>query len=233
MLRRARSTLILLVLITAPASLNAQAPVSGTSSCGTDSDIAFARIAMRRLCDLLQDTTIQQATGAKDAVALIGLMPPDIMWRIEDRQLTTFFLTYARSLGSAEVETCAGALPRPGSHPWPERFMAIAMSVDTTDAAGWADFLEAWVYAYVGHAPLQPEASAQEVSAYLRRYLATLPPADRANYVRIGQGKAVAAPDACRLARMTFTWLGSLPPTRAGAVGRALMRGQRPWLPAA
>jgi hypothetical protein len=229
MLRGFRTVPILLGLAAASPLAVAHSQSVAVSPCGTDSEIPLARVTMGRLCGMLRDTAIQHATGANNAVELISLMPRDIMWRIDDRELTTFFLTYARTLASADTDACAGTLPRPGSRPWSERFMAIAMTVDTATAADWADFLEAWVHAYVSHAPKRAEASPRELDVNLRRYLATMSPADRVNYIRVGRGERVRAEDACRLARVTFEWLASLP----APVGRALMSAQRPWLPAA
>src|SRR3954468_15205153 len=173
--------LVGLVLLTAP--LPAAAQNAGTSPCGEDSEIVFARVLMARLCRVAKEPTVYAATKARDANSLMTTLPSDVMWRVDDKTLVSFLQTYERTLAGAAPETCANAVPEPGAKPWGERFMAIALTVDEATAEEWADFIEAWVRAKVASAPRGPEASAPQVQAFLRTYISSLSPAERVAYL--------------------------------------------------
>jgi hypothetical protein len=198
-----------------------------------DSSIPFARVAMARLCELTKDSSVQRATGAKDAVALIAAMPPDIMWRIEDAALSDFFMAYAESLGSVDAASCAAMLPTTSGTPWSQRFMGVATSIDSAMAVRWTSFLEAWVRARVAGATPRREASAAEVSTYLHKYVAHLGGAEREQYRRLGRHEPLTASDQCTLVRGLLVRLGALPPSEGGPLIRALMSGRYPWFTAA
>jgi len=222
-----------LVGLALPTSLSAQGGTAGTSSCGTDASIPFAKVAMPRLCALTKDTAVKRVTGATDAVSLIAAMPHDIMWRVDDTALADFLVAFSESLGFVSAEACATMLPTSTETPWAQRFMGLATSIDSTMALRWTAFLEAWVRAKVAGAPRGREATASQVSAYVRRYYAHLEPAEQAEYLRLGRHQVLAPSEQCNLVRGLLVRLGSLPPTEAGPLIRAMMSGRYSWFPEA
>src|SRR4051812_29457059 len=230
---RLRCLPAVLVGFVVPISLSAQGSTAGTSTCGTDSSIPFAKVAMPRLCALTKDSAVKRVTGATDAVSLIAAMPHDIMWRIDDKALADFFVAFSESLGFVSAQACATMLPTSTDTPWPQRFMGVATSIDSTMAVRWTAFLEAWVRAEVAGAPRRREATASQVSAYVRRYYAHLEPAERAAYQRLGRHDVLTPSDQCDLVRGLLVRVGSLSPTEAGPLIRAMMSGRYSWFPAA
>jgi hypothetical protein len=223
----------LLLTITLYGPLRAQEASAGASACGTDSSIPFARVAMARLCELAKDSAVRRVTGATNAVELMAAMPPDIMWRIEDKALADFFVAYAESLGLVDASSCAAMLPTSNASPWSQRFMGVATSIDSAMAVRWTAFLEAWVRARVSEATPRREASAAEVSNYLHTYVAELSAPEREQHRRLGHHEPVSAAEQCRLVRGLLVRLGALPPSRGGPLIRALMSGRHSWFSAA
>jgi hypothetical protein len=211
----------------------AAAQTAAKSPCGEDADIVFARVLMTRLCKVAKEPAVYAATKARDANQLMATLPPDIMWRVDDETLIGFLQTYEQTLAGADPATCANAAPEPGARPWGERFMAIALTVDEPTAEKWADFIEAWVRAKVASAPRAREASAPQVAAFLRTYVASLSPAERLAYLQFARHEHMEPEVRCAVVKRMYHAFTVLPSQRAAPVFRTMMTGRISWLPAA
>jgi len=220
--------LLLGTALLCPTLVIGQAPPNARE-CGQTSTIPFAKVAMRRLCSLADKPEVRQATGAVDAMTLLGAAPPDVMWRIPDKDLLAFVSAFGESLAVVPDSLCADIYPHPGAAPWNQRFMVVAEAIDSGMAERWSDFLEAWVWAVVHKAPLRPEASPAEAVAHIRAQSASLSLRERQDMGRLLRGEPLPAQAACHVVRLTFQHYTMGPPDKAATTLRALMRGRAPW----
>lgn len=200
-----------------------------TSRCGTDSPIIFARVVMAHLCELAKVPEVAQATGAKDALDLMAGLAPDVLWRVSDAELVAFASLFSENLGRLESNACADFVPRPGSAAWSQRFLGVAMSADSALARRWATFLEAWVWATVRNAPLQPTATTDRTLAYLRSQATLLTEADKEAVRSHMLGRPADTHRVCRLARSVFDGIKGEGETDGARILRTLMRGTLDW----
>jgi hypothetical protein len=209
-------------LLAAPLAAQATAK----DPCGSDSAIPFARIGLRRLCELARRPDVRAATGAADGLELMGKVPPDILQRLPDSALSAFIGMFAETLSAVPKETCARYAGGPTKPDWNTQFMALALTLDSTMSVRWADALEAWVGVVVRRDPPRPTASAERATASLRRLLADIPVAEAAALKRQLSGAGLPEADACALAISLFRRLGSPALAEPGPVLRALMAGR-------
>jgi hypothetical protein len=212
-----------LFLLATPLPAGAQSQAK--DPCGADSQIPFARIGLRRLCQLAQQPEVRAATGTVDGLDLMSKVPPDILWRMADQDLVAFVSLFSDSLGQLPAATCSEFAPHPRSPTWGSRFLELAAGADSVLSVRWATLLESWVWVVVHKEPLRPQATSAEAIAFLRTVAADLSPADRLLLQRLNRNEGVAPQSACALARKLYRILGEQPKRPAARAIRALMTG--------
>ena len=216
---------VLIGVLSLPSASSPDAPSQGKDPCGADSRIPFARIGLRRLCELARRPDVKAATGAVDGLDLLSKVPPDILWRISDQDLAAYLLLYSDSLSQLSPTACAEFAPRPGPPNWGSRFEELAAATDSALSVRWANLLESWVWAVVRKAPHQPEATPTEALAFLRGASSEFNPADRQLLQRLSRKEAVPHASACSVARKIYRVFGEQAPVAVGRAMRALMSG--------
>jgi hypothetical protein len=215
-------------LLSALASESVAAQSTAKETCGGDSPIPFARIGLRRLCQLAQRPDVQAATGAKDGLQLMALIPPDILLRLPDSTLSSSMTTFGETLAAVPVEACGSFAAGPGAPDWKSQFMQLALVLDSTMSVRWADALEGWVGVLTRKDPPRPIATSAEASAALGKVLADLPAKEKATLKAILGGAKPAAPEGCAFAKGLYRRLGSKSLENAGPVLRAVIAGKAP-----
>lgn len=228
-----RLPLTTLLYMALGAPLLAQDARPNDSPCGEGAEMAFARVAMSRLCFLARHPDVRRTIGAEDAVSLMAAIHPDALWRMPDAELAAFFATFGESLALIDPAACSTMYPRSTGRPWSETFMSVATAMDSAMAVRWVRALESWVWAKVRNAPRLPTAAPSEVYAYVRRQLRGITARERADIRRMARGEDLPADRACQVVRMTYARLAAGDPAQAGPVLRALIGGVVPWFAAA
>ena len=213
-------------------SLDAQeSGAVSASSCGTDAPMVWGRVVLRRMCRLLEHPEVKKATGATDPVTLLDAVPDDIIWRISDRQLIDFYDLFVRSMAPLDADACATLYPGAKDINWSQSLMAVASVADSGLSERWGELIEAWVWIAVRESPLQPEASPEEVTRFLRSRLSEFTAEERADIAALDRGDNMAEDRACRVVRRMYQRLPVGPEGVVGPALRTLMRGELPWSP--
>jgi hypothetical protein len=156
-MNRSLVTLLLCASVLAPGPLASaqEAKPGAVPECGTDAPVLWIRVVMGRLCRLTENPEIKKATGATDALTLLGAVPNDVLWRLSDTELLTFYGVFARSLEPLSPGMCASLYPGKSDMAWGEKVQGVAAAADSSLSEEWADLLESWIWAAVRKAPRQ------------------------------------------------------------------------------
>ena len=214
----------------APSHLaSAQDMIGAVSECGTDGPMVWARVVMGRLCRLAENAEVKKATQASNAVALLGAVPNDILWRLSDDELIAFVGVFARSLEPLAPSVCATLYPGASEMNWGEKVMEIATAADSLLSEEWAGMLEAWVWAAVRKVPRQAEASSSDVYRVLQAQLGSLTIEERADLGALSRSDVLPEDRACRAVKAIYAAMARGTAEVVSPVLRTLMHGKIPW----
>ena len=209
---------------------SSQEPKGGAiSACGTDAPVVWIRVVMGRLCRLTENPEIKKGTAATDALSLLNAVPDDILWRLSDDELHTFYGVFARSLDPLPPSMCAALYPGASDMAWGEKVRGVASAADSLLSEEWADLLESWIWAAVRKAPLQAEASANEVHRVLRSQLAHLTTEERSDIGALSRNDVLPEDRACRANKAIYRAMARGSASVVSPVLRTLMHGKIPW----
>jgi hypothetical protein len=189
----------------------------------------WIRVVMGRLCRLTENPEVKKATGATDALTLLGAVPNDILWRLSDDQLLSFYGVFARSLEPLSPSMCASLYPGASEMNWGETVQGVATAADSSLSEEWAGLLESWIWAAVRKAPRQPEASASDVRRALQAQLVDLTVEERADLGALSRNDVLPDDRACRAIKAIYRAMARGSAQVVSPVLRTLMHGKIPW----
>jgi len=199
------------------------------SECGTDAPVVWIRVVMGRLCRLTENPEVKKATGATDALTLLAAVPDDVLWRLSDAELLTFYGVFARSLDPLSPAMCAALNPGATTMAWGEKVQGVAAAADSSLSEEWADLLETWIWAAVRKAPRQAEAADNEVRRVLQAQLGHLTIEERADIGALSRNDVLPENRACRAVKAIYRAMARGSAHVVSPVLRTLMHGKIPW----